>query len=299
MRLISLLNPKLILFEDKALTKEQIIRRMLDKICEMFELINCTDKLMQKVLERESETATVYPTGMAIPHIRMDGLDDTIIAISIPRHPIKDKDTEVKIYILILTDKNISSLYLNVVASFMRISKDEALYNSLLNAKDVHSFMNYIEQANIKDKDEVTVSDIMTTEPPVINENETIKALAEMMKEHHLYYIPVVNNNGDWVGDVNLLHYFQVSVPDYMQMMNNVNFLHSFEPFEHLYKQEDNVLVKQVMSKPERLLHPDYTIIEAVFEMVKQKKQTFSVIQDNKVVGIVTAMDIYTKVVRA
>lgn len=299
MHLVSLLNPKLIIFEDKQLSKEQILKLLIEKICATFQYKNCAEKLLGLVKQREQESPTIYPTGVAIPHVRIDGLDDTIIAVCVPKIPLMDNKTEVKIYTLILTDKNVSSHYLNVVAAFMRISKDADLFNKLLSSGDAVSFINLIKAADVKLKDEVTVSDIMSSVPQVINENETIKTLAEMMQDKGLYYVPVVNNQGEWVGDVNLLHYLEISLPDYMKMMNNVNFLRNFEPFEHLYKREDEVLVKQVMSKPERLLKPDFSIIEAVFEMVKQKKQTFSVIEDKKVVGIITAMDIYKKVVRA
>ncbi|MFO7659699.1 MAG: PTS sugar transporter subunit IIA [Candidatus Cloacimonadaceae bacterium] len=299
MHLVSLLNPKLIHFEDRQLSKEQILKAMIEKICSSFKLKNRCEQIYEMVLQREKEAPTVYPTGIAIPHVRVDDLDDTIIAICVPKQPIQNGGAEIKIYILIITDKNVSSLYLNVVAAFMRISKDTDFFHRLLAAGDPNTFISLIKDAGIVVKDEVTVSDIMTPVPHVINENESIRALAEMMKENGLYYVPVVNDNGDWVGDVNILHYLEVSLPDYMRMLNNVNFLRNFEPFEHLYKKEDSVLIKHVMSKPERLLKPEFSIIEAVFEMVRQKKQTFSVIQDKKVVGIVTAMDIYKKVVRA
>lgn len=299
MHLVSLLNPKLIHFEDRNFNKEQILKALIEKICNSFKLKNRSEQLYEMVLQREKEAPTVYPTGIAIPHVRVDDLDDTIIAICVPQKPIQNGGAEIKIYILIITDKNVSSLYLNVVAAFMRISKDTDFFHRLLAAGDANTFISLIKDAGIVVKDEVTVSDIMTAVPHVINENESIRVLAEMMKEKGLYYVPVVNDNGDWVGDVNILHYLEVSLPDYMRMLNNVNFLRNFEPFEHLYKKEDSVLVKHVMSKPERLLRPEFSIIEAVFEMVRQKKQTFSVIQDKKVVGIVTAMDIYKKVVRA
>jgi len=299
MQLNSLLTPKLIYFETKQLPKEKIIKVMIEKICADQQYKNCAERLYNLVIERESQSPTVYPTGMAIPHVRIDGLDDTIIAICIPAKPIIDNNQEVKIYILILTDKNVSSLYLNVVAAFMRISKDTEFFNKLLTSKDAHAFIDLIKVAEVKIKEEVTISDIMTCNPLVINENQPIKALADLLSEHSITYLPVVNDNGDWVGEVNLLQYLNTGLPDYMLMMNSVNFLRSFEPFERLYRLEEEVTVKKVMTKPDKVLYPEYSIIEAIFEMVKQDRQTFSVIKDKKVVGIVTAMDIYRRVVRA
>jgi len=299
MHLISLLEPKLIFFEDNNLDKEQVIRFLIEKICNEFNLKDCVNKLYDLILEREKETSTVYPTGMAIPHLRIDGLNDTIIAICVPRTPVPHEAQEVRIFVLILTDKNVSSLYLNVVASFMRISRDNSLFDKLLNAKDALEFTTLIKKAEIVIKEEVTVSDVMTVNPLVINENETIKFLADQLSRHSLHYLPVVNDKGIWVGEVNLIQYLKISIPEYMQMLNNVNFLRSYEPFEKLYQQEDKLLVKDIMTRTERVLHPDFPIIEAVFEMSRQEKLTFPVIKDNKIVGVVTAMDIYRRVVRA
>ncbi len=299
MQLTSLLNPKLIYYEDRELTKEQILKTLIDKICASFKFKNCSERIMDLVIKREAESPTVYPTGMAIPHVRIDGLDDTIIAVCIPRKPIVDNEQEVKIYILILTDKNVSSLYLNVVAAFMRISKDKELFKTLLDAKDAHAFINHIKDAAIKVKDEVIVSDVMTPNPHVINQNETLKSAAVIMNENRIHFLPVVDDNGDWVGEINILRYLKISLPDFMLMIDNLNFLRNFEPFERLYNEEEKVLVKDVMLHPEKNMKPDFSIIEAVFEMIQQNKQYFSVVKDKKVVGVITAMDIYRKVVRA
>ncbi len=299
MHLFNLLDPKLVWFEDQGLPRDEILKGLIARICSHHQLRESPDQIFRLVEQREKESPTLYPTGMAIPHVRLEGLDDTIIAVCVPRTPLRDREQEVKIYILILTDKNVSSLYLNTVAAFLRISRDPGLYSALLGARDPHAFVKLVREAVISIKEEVTVSDIMTADPIVINENKTIKDLAELMREKHLYYVPVINDQGAWVGDVNILHYLAAGLPDYMKMMNNVNFLRAYEPFDLLYRKEETVTVQQVMQKPERLVRPDFSIIEALFEMERQKKQTFSVIRDGKVVGIITAMDIYAKVVRA
>lgn len=299
MRLFSMLSPKLIHFEEKELSKEQILKQMIDRICSENNFKDCAKKLMDTLLQRENETSTVYPTGIAIPHIRIEGLDDTIIAIYIPRKPIFDNEQEVKIYILILTDKNISSLYLNVVAAFMRVSKDTALFEALLNSKDAHSFINLLKEADIRIKNEVTISDIMTANPIVVNETDTLKHMVSILSDNKLSYLPVVNSKGDLVGEVDILQYLKVSLPDFMLMMNNLNFLRNYEPFERLYQQEEVIKVKDVMTKPEKTFNPDFAIIEAVFEMIKLNRRSFTVVKDNKVVGVVSATDIYKRVVRA
>jgi CBS domain-containing protein len=109
----------------------------------------------------------------------------------------------------------------------------------------------------------------------------------------------VVNEDNEFVGEVDILQYLKVGVPDYLMLMNNLKFLPSYEPFETLFKKEDQVYIKDIMTKPDLTLYPDNSIIEAVFKMIQNKKRFFTVTENKKVVGIVTAMDIFRKVVRS
>jgi len=53
------------------------------------------------------------------------------------------------------------------------------------------------------------------------------------------------------------------------------------------------------MQNADIVLSPETSIIETVFEMIQHKKRFFSVVQDGKLVGVITAMDIYRRVIRA
>jgi CBS domain-containing protein len=51
------------------------------------------------------------------------------------------------------------------------------------------------------------------------------------------------------------------------------------------------------MATDEKTLSPKTSIIEAVFLMFTNKKRYLSVVKEGKLVGLVTAMDILTKVI--
>jgi PTS system nitrogen regulatory IIA component len=299
MQLISLLDPKLIYFEEKNFHKEAILANMVEKICSFYKLPQCGDNLLEQVLQRERESSTVYPTGLAIPHVRMENFSDTVICVCIPRPPLMEEELPIKIFVLIISDKNSAKLYLNIVAAIMKLSKDTAFMESLYKEKDGNGVYNLLKKANIKVKEELTIQDIMTPNPIVINENASLKELGDLLGGNNITFLPVVNQQGQLVGEVNILQYLKVGVPDYLMMMDNLNFLRSFEPFERLFEKEELVKVKEIMSKPEEVTHPDSSIIEVVFELIQHQKRFLTVVQDKKVVGIITAMDIFRKVVRA
>jgi CBS domain-containing protein len=53
------------------------------------------------------------------------------------------------------------------------------------------------------------------------------------------------------------------------------------------------------MSKTETTLAIDASIIETVFRMIQGGKRYYSIVSDRKLVGIVTAMDVFKKVLKA
>ncbi|HOV17060.1 MAG TPA: PTS sugar transporter subunit IIA [Candidatus Cloacimonadota bacterium] len=299
MKLISLLDPKLIYFEEDDLPKHEIYRYMVDKICKFYKLPQCGKELYELILKRDAEAPTVYPNGLDIPHVRLDNFNDTLICICIPRRPITDNGQTIRLICLILTDKTSAKLYLNIVSAIVRASKSEDFFTKLLNQKDGNEVYNILKELNLAVKEDLTVKDIMTVEPIVIKETATLKEMGDLLSGHNITNLPVINEAGYFVGEVNILQYLKVGLPDYLMMLDNLLFLKSYEPFETLYEQEEKVLVKTIMTKPEHVLNPDNSIIEAVFKMLQTNRRFFTVVQEGKVAGTITAMDIFRKVVRS
>jgi len=299
MQLISLLDAKLIYFEEQSLPKEEVYRKLVGKICSFYKLPDCGTKLFDLIMKREAEASTVYPTGLAIPHIRLDNFNDTVIGICIPRKPIKDAETDIKLFILIITDNKSAKLYLNIVSTILKMSKDTEFMKKLYQEKDGGGIFQQLKKADIRVVQEVIIQDIMTPDPVVIQDTATLKELGDILGKNNITFVPVVDEQGFLVGEVNILQYLKVGVPDYLMMMDNLNFLRSYEPFERLFEKEEQVLVKDIMSAADEITYPTTSIIKVVFEMIQHQKRAMTVIDKKKVVGIVTAMDIFRKVVRA
>lgn len=112
--------------------------------------------------------------------------------------------------------------------------------------------------------------------------------------------MPVTDEHGSYLGEVNILGLLKVGVPDYLMMLDNVSFLRSYEPLERLFEQEDTLTVGEIMDSNTEVLRPDTSIPEAVFGMIQRQKRFYSVVDDQgKLVGVVTAMDIYKKIIKA
>lgn len=299
MYLASFLNPQAIIIEPRILTKEQVYRELVESICRHYQLPVCGQPLLDLILKRDEDTTTSYNSGIAIPHIRMEGFKDTVVAMALLQNPVDIDGNKVRWVVLIITDKTSSKIYLNMVASLLKLSKDEQVMHTLFSAHDGHGVITYLKQMAVEVKKEISIADIMITDPVAINPQATLYELNNLMSQHGIAGLPVVDDRGHYLGDVNILDVLKVGIPEYMMMLDNLNFMVSYEPLENLFDRQDEIKVKEIMNHDTTCLRPEASIIEAVFIMITSKKRYMSVVKDGKLVGLVTAMDVLRKVITA
>lgn len=297
MHLASFLDSRLIQFEHRILSKDQVYQNLVETICRHHKLPFCGRELLDEVFKREEQSSTAYPTGIAIPHVRMEGFDDTLIAITFLQNPIRSNGTEVSWVVLIITDKSSSKTYLNIVAALLGISKNKELMSSLFAQNDGHGVVQTIKKAGIEVKKDLTIADIMVSNPVSIRPEELLSRLSQLMSEKEISMVPVTDAENNYLGEVNILNFLRVGVPDYLMMLDNLNFLLSFEPLEKLFETQDVMKVGEIMVVDEHIISPEASIVEAVVEMIRHHKRYLSVVLEGKLVGVVTAQDIFRKVI--
>lgn len=300
MLLANLLNAKSILHLSESMAREEVYRTLVERICYHRELPICGEALLSLILERDQDNSPAYPTGIAIPHIRMENIEDTMIGMAFLQNPLDYDGTKVSWVCLVISDKSSSNLYLNLVASLLKISKDAHLMRELGELSDGQAVVQRLRKMEIQIKKELTIADIMVTEIFTISTTARLTELSVLLCSKSHSFIPVVDDKNHYLGEVNILRLLKVGVPDYLMMLDNLSFLSSYEPLERLFEQEDLLTVGDIMSREEEFLRPQTSIPEAVFEMIQRGKRFFSVVDSTgKLVGVVTAMDIFRKVIKA
>jgi len=298
MKLSSLLNPDLICVQSAFETKGQAIDAMIQKMCKRFSFEAGNEQIVRAVADREALGGTTFATGIAVPHGRLENFNDLVIGICVPTTPIPTDTVPIRMLVLILTNKSSSSLYLNSLAAFVKLSKDEAAFGRLLSAGTSIEFWETFKKLDIEIKKELTVSDIMSKDIQSVTARSTLKELADIFYSQRFSYMPVVDDQGKFIAEVNILDMLKVGVPDYATMIGSLKFLSTFEPLEELLKNEDTLTVSQIMKKPSLHFSPDTSIIEAVLEFTQNKRRHIAVVQDDRIVGIVSVMDVLNKVLR-
>jgi PTS system nitrogen regulatory IIA component len=259
--------------------------------------IGCTEPdMMEALLKREELGGTVLPNGLAIPHVRLDCLDEFWIAVYTPAKPLLHQELEVRLICLFLIPSSGSDIYLQTLSGLTKYTAQAEVMDSVSKASTVGGLLSVFDRLDIK-KD-FLVRDIMTREMITIGPETKLREVADLLYSRNLSYIPVMTDAGQFIGEVTLLDIIREGIPDYALRIGDISFLKSFEPFEELIRKEDVLTAGQFMSKPEQTVHPDDSIASAGLAFVRSSRRQLPVVQGNQLVGVLSITDLLKKVIR-
>jgi mannitol/fructose-specific phosphotransferase system IIA component (Ntr-type) len=95
------------------------------------------DQVLADVFEREASMSTGMEFGIALPHGKSDGVDDTTIAVGIKKEGANFDSMDgqpSRLFILIVSPKTVTGLHVQFLAAIGSILGDEALREAVINA---------------------------------------------------------------------------------------------------------------------------------------------------------------------
>jgi PTS system nitrogen regulatory IIA component len=92
MRLANLTHPELIFPRLAGSDRPTVLRAFADRLAEISPTTDA-DELYRLLCEREDLSSTGIGSGVAIPHCKMNGLSEVVVAIGLCEHPV-DYDAE-------------------------------------------------------------------------------------------------------------------------------------------------------------------------------------------------------------
>lgn len=299
------MDPRLVQIGADVSTLDEAIELALKSVTELYRHEVKYEDALRRIAERQALGGTTFDSGIAIPHARLADFKDLIISVVVPKRPIClegtecDDDKAVRIVFLMLLSQTASSVYLNTLSTLMTASRDTAVMQALLKAETAHQFVGVFEKQAYEVKKDLVASDVMTKEVVSIRSDATVKELTDLMYSKRLRYVPVVDVNGRLVGEVGVLDLIKAGIPDYAFRVGSLKFLAELEPMTELLLHEEKILVEAIMQKPPTPITSDTSVVEVAFEMARSRKRHFSVMEGGDLVGVVSSMDILSKVLRA
>ncbi|MDQ7032688.1 MAG: PTS sugar transporter subunit IIA [Desulfonauticus sp.] len=138
MKLANYIHKDLIIPELSARTKSEVLAEMVDYLKKFYSELD-REKLYELLIERESLGTTGIGSGIAIPHTKVNDLDQLIVLVGRSLKGVDfdalDKEPVHIIFLLLASDSNLGE-HLRVLAYISRLLKDEIFKKEFLSAKN-------------------------------------------------------------------------------------------------------------------------------------------------------------------
>jgi acetoin utilization protein AcuB len=131
------------------------------------------------------------------------------------------------------------------------------------------------------------VRDWMTPDPVTIGPKTTVPEAHKLMKEHDFRRLPVVDDHGRLIGIVTLSDLREAGP-------SSATSLSIFE-LNYLLAQ---LTIDKIMTRDVVTVSPDATIRDAANLMLKHEVGALPVMEDDKLIGIITESDIFRVIVQ-
>lgn len=140
------------------------------------------------------------------------------------------------------------------------------------------------------------VGHVMTKQVIKVHPETSVHQIAKLMSENNISGLPVVDEHNRVLGVVTELDMIgrnaRFKIPNFIMILDMIIYLetpgHFRERLEHML----GATAQDIMSKPAHSISPEATIEELASLMVDRRMNPIPVVQDNRLVGIISRSDI-------
>ncbi|MGZ9167204.1 MAG: CBS domain-containing protein [Anaerolineales bacterium] len=134
-----------------------------------------------------------------------------------------------------------------------------------------------------------------------IPETSTIREAASVFVKHHVGLLPIVNQNNKLVGVVGLRELLALELPDFINFVVDVDFVHNFGAVETTHPAAEvlDKSIKTLMS-PAIRVDEDTGLLRTYALMLQHNLHDMPIVsKDEELVGVVSRVDIGTTILSA
>ncbi|HLE90387.1 MAG TPA: CBS domain-containing protein [Anaerolineales bacterium] len=145
------------------------------------------------------------------------------------------------------------------------------------------------------------IGDCMKRNVVSITETASVREAAAIFVKEHIGLLPIVDQNNKLVGVVGLRDLLSLELPDFVNFVADVDFVHDFGAVETTRPSAD-VLDKSIktLMKPAITVHEDSGLLRAYALMLQHNLHDMPVVsEDGKLVGVASRVDIGTTILSA
>lgn len=152
-KLSQILDPKCIKLDLEAKRKKEIIQEMVDLLYKAGK-VKAPEKLQKALIEREKLGTTGIGGGVAIPHVMIDGVLETVIAFGRKKEGIKFEAIDgepVNLIFLLIGPREEASFHLKMLCRLSRFLHNSKFKRDLMEAKKEEEIIKIFQQEEEKE----------------------------------------------------------------------------------------------------------------------------------------------------
>jgi PTS system nitrogen regulatory IIA component len=288
------INPDLIIAPLNADTKEQVIRRLVDRIFEKqpacFEEKVTADDIYRQVITRENIQGTGLGGCIAFPHARVDRCRDLVLAVGLTQKGIDFSSRDglpCNIICLMISPSQKPYIILQVMAALSSFFVKKANVDALVAMSSPKQIADTLKSLALPMHKTVIAADLMLPVGVSVLLETPVQEVANIMHFNKLDVLPVVDKEMNLCGEISCLNIFTYGMPDFFKQLQTVSFVRYLDPFEKYFKLKKDLKVKDLYDRKTTTIEKDMTLMEVIFEMTAKKKSHLFVTDGNKLVGVV------------
>ena len=152
MKLTDRFTEECVVIDSQKSTRSEVIHEMVDLLCRVHQLKN-PEELLAAVLEREEKMSTGIGCGLAVPHAKVDFLDQMcIVACSVKRGLDFGAIDKQPVYLLflIVSPANTTGPHIRALSAISRILSDADIRKNLIEAATPAEFYSRLQTGENK-----------------------------------------------------------------------------------------------------------------------------------------------------
>ena len=250
-----------------------------------------------EVESREALFPTMVAPGFAIPHARIQGLENPLTAIGcIPKGCDFNGTTKAKVMVLLLTPVDNPNLHVQLLSGLAVEFADPETTNriaAMSSPKEVYDhFFNEVDDI----PDYLKASDLMEPFPALLQETDSILDAVKKFAVTRTEELPVVDNTGDLRGILALSDLLRYSLPEHLLWLEDLSPMYRLQPFSDMLKTADETKVADVMREEFIQTSVDAPAVElAKTFLVSNLPQLIIIDEAGKPAGMVTLKNFSAK----
>jgi len=236
-----------------------------------------------------------------LPHFRTEAVRGLRTAVGIAPAPIhweKDPNRAARIVIFIVAPQREAATYLQLVGAFARTLSAPETVTALLAARSPEDVAGLAALAAVELPSQLLVRDLMTPHIRTARPEQTLGEVANLMAEHDVRALPVVDDTGSLVGVITHRELLKYLLPSYLQRTKSGEFVAPTKSqVQRGSTDPRTILVREAMARSVLCVAEDQTLGDVANLMSARDVDRFPVIREGRLVGFLTRADLIRRLI--